>query len=174
MTLEEVLWDRMTGLYTHLWTRKYGDTPTREWEMALVDLTPDMVGKGINKIVKSKRFEEFPPNPIQFRAACMPSGEGYGLPSFDAAFNQATGVNTDKHPAVIYAMRLMADPFAFRQSKVELARQQFSEVWQKTVEHVMAGGELPEKPVEVESVIDVERAQKAGASALSDMKALFA
>lgn len=141
--------------------------------MALVDLSPEMVSRGVSYVVKSKRFEEYPPNPIQFRAACMPSSEDYGLPSFEAAFSQATGVNTDKHPSVIYAMRLMVDSFAFRQAKADAARQMFAEVWQKTVEHVMAGGELPEKPVEVEVIIDVERARAAGADSLKAMKALF-
>lgn len=132
-----------------------------------------MVSVGLNRVVKDKRFEEYPPNPIQFRAACFPRGEELGLPSFTEAFEQAVGSHTDKHPSVIYAIRLLPDAFAFRQSKVEAAQAQFSEVWLQTLEHVMSGGELPEKPVEIEEQVDPVKAKQAGKEHLGNLKGMF-
>ena len=142
----------MAGLYGYTWTKQNGLEPTPEWELCLADATPDSLKMGIGRMAKDEKFAAFPPTPMQFQALCLPRGEDLGLPTFDEAFDQATKANTDKHPSVIYAIWQIDDNFGFRQMKTEAAKKVFIEVWNKTLMHVMAGGELPEKPVEVEEV----------------------
>ena len=149
LTVPELLWKRMTGLYAHKWTGAYGVDPTPEWEMALDCLTPEMVRTGLDRTV-SERWD-WPPNPIQFRELCLPTSEDLGLPSDDDAFQQAVGNATDKDPSVIYTLRNMGDEvYKFRRCETEKARKLFKKHWDKTIEYVMTGGELPEPELQVE------------------------
>lgn len=143
------------------------------WINAMAGIKAEMIKVGLERMACDKKFMVFPPGPLEFRSLCLPRGEDMGLPSFDEAYAQATKLNTDKHQAVIYAINLMVDPFAFRQAKAAQARDIFQEAWNKTLEFVMAGGELPEKAEEIEEV-----SVKADPESVSDtrqgLKELFA
>ena len=148
----EDLWDTMLETYELKWEDKFGLEPTTVWINAMSRLSIEMIEMGFQRLSRDKRFLTWPPGPLEFRALCLPRGEDLGLPSFEAAFGQATGRNTWKHPAVAYAIRLLVDQFAFRQAKAEKAEAMFQEVWGKTLEFVINGGKLPEKEKEIEEV----------------------
>jgi len=150
--MPELFWKRMAGLYGYAWTKQNGVDPTTEWELCLAGTAPETVKKGIDRMTKDKAFEVFPPNPMQFRSMCLPRGEDLGLPSFEAAFKQATGGSTWKHPGVVYTLRLL-DQFTFRQAKADKAESMFLEAWNKTLAFVMSGGGFPEKEVEIEEKV---------------------
>lgn len=164
------LWEVMLETYDFEWERRYGLEPTAVWINALAGIAPEMIKVGLERMGQDQAFSIWPPRALQFRFLCLPRGEDMGLPSFDEAYAQATKPNTDKHQAVIYAINLMVDPFAFRQAKAEQARALFQEVWNKTLEFVMAGGELPEKAEEIEEV--AVKADKDSDKVMESRKAL--
>lgn len=122
------------------------------WINAMTGIKAEMIKVGLERMACDNAFLTWPPNPLEFRFLCLPRGEDLGLPSFEEAYAQATKSNTDKHQSVVYAINLMADPFAFRQAKAAQANDMFQEAWNKTLEFVMAGGVLPEKVEEIEEV----------------------
>ena len=149
LTVEEIFWKRMAGLYGYTFTRQFGEVPTREWEMAIDGLAMEQIAKGLKAMATSGRYSDFPPTPLSFRAMCLPSGEELGLPSEEEAFQQAVGNRTRKHPSVIHTLR-HTDSFALCRLDTLSARQIWGKAWAETVSHVMAGGELPEPEPEIE------------------------
>lgn len=173
LTVEEIFWRRMSGLFGYPFTRQYGVEPTPEWTMALGSLDPEQVGKGISAMIACGRYREMPPNPMVFRSMCLPKAEDFGLPSEDEAFAQAIGNRSEKHPAVVFTLRSMGDEaFQMRREKTDEARRLWAQHWAKTVDHVANGGELPQPEPEIE-----HRPAKASATAaaphLDALKGLF-
>lgn len=157
------MWKRFSNLYGYTFTRQYGDEPTDEWMMVLDQVTAEQIAKGLNSCFDNHK--EFPPNPMQFLALCMPSGEDYGLPSDKEAFQQATGVSTTKHPAVALTLRNMGDAvFEMRRAVTKDAESMFQLGWVNTVVFVAGGGELPDVAMEIEE--KKERMDKAEALGL--------
>ena len=149
LTLTELLYQRMTGFYPLLWAKAYGTDPSREWIIALRDLSFDQINAGFNRMVLEKL--QYPPNPIQFRALCFPRAEDLGLPSEDEAFCQATGNNEKKHPWVIEMLRRMgAERNDFSRADAKKARTLFKKHWDLIIDRVMAGEEAPEVELEIE------------------------
>jgi hypothetical protein len=148
----ERLWDVMLETYDFEWEKRYGLEPTAVWINALAGVSPEMIKVGLERVGGDKAFSIWPPRPLQFRFLCLPRGEDLGLPNYDEAYRQATGQSTRKHPAVVYAIGLLSDPFAFRKVRAAQVESMFQEVWRKTLEFVMAGGELPERKEEIEEV----------------------
>jgi len=141
----------MTGTYGRQWTGGYGDVPTPEWLMALSALTAEQVKKGLAQIADNPVAWKWPPNLMEFRVLCLPAPEDFGLPTNDDAFNQAVGNASEKDPSVIYTLRNMGDEvYKLRRSESEKARTLFKKHWDKTIEFVMQGGELPEPEAQVE------------------------
>lgn len=151
-TKTELAWKRLSGLYGYPFVSQYGTEPTAEWELALGNLDVDQIRRGIERCTTEPEFCKFPPNPMQFLALCLPSGEDLGLPSETEALAQAVGASTGKHPAVVYTLRQMGNQvFELRRADSTRAIRMFAPWWAKTVEHVSAGGELPEKSIEIEN-----------------------
>lgn len=173
LTVEEIFWKRMSGLFGYPFTRQYGVEPTPEWTMALEQLQPAQIEKGIKTMIASGRYREMPPNPMVFRSMCLPKAEDFGLPGESEAFAQAIGNRSEKHPAVVLALRWMGDEvFEMRRDTADHARRTWAKHWAAVVDHVANGGELPEPESEIE-----HRPAKATATAaaphLSALKGLF-
>ena len=142
VTLTEALWIRFSDIYGSAFTSQFSEMPTQIWDMALDGMTPSMISKGLSKMIADPRFETFPPKPPQFRRLCLPAAEDLGLPGDEQAFRQAVGIDSTKHPAVIYALRTI-DSHRLRTESAAVARAMFAAAWAKTIEHVSAGGALP-------------------------------
>lgn len=151
----------MTGFYTHLWTNKYGVTATREWEMCLDGITPEMLSDGLKRMVREGRFKRYPPNPIEFRELCFPSCEEFGLPSFDAAYREAVN-NIGRSPewrkwscAAVYQAVCDAGFAVLKTGDEREARAQFQKAYEGVIKRVMFGEKL-ELP-EAERITKTER-----------------
>lgn len=166
----------MAGLYTHLWTRKYGDTPSREWMLCLDGLTPELVADGFRRVVRDKRFQTYPPNPIEFRAACYPSYEELGLPPIDVAFREATN-NAGRspewrkwtHPA-IYQAACEAGFSNLKTSEEREAKTMFNTAYESVVKRVMAG-EVLQIPERLEKKPDQPCTKEQAKKHVADLKA---
>lgn len=150
-TKNELVWKRLSGLYGYTFVSQYGEEPTTEWNIALKNIPVDQIGPGIDLCADSPEFKTFPPNPMQFVALCLPKAEDYGLPSESEALNQAVGNSDEKHPAVIYTVRnITGGAYDLRQANTKSAKDMFGKEWAKTIAHVIGGGELPERPLEIQ------------------------
>lgn len=148
-TKEELAWKRFSGLYGYTFTRQYGEEPIAEWLMVLERTSADQIKKGIDGCIE--KHKQFPPNPMQFLTLCLPSGIDYGLPGDSAAFKQAIGVDTKKHPSVAMTLRNMGDDvFRMRNLPTKEAQDIFNNEWVKTVLFVADGGELPDAAIEID------------------------
>jgi len=146
LTVMELLWRRMTEIYGHRWASSYGEQPTDGWATAISDLSPGMIRAGLAKMAKQGNHNAWPPTALEFRAICIPSGEDLGFPSLDEAFQQAIGNRTEKHPAVVHTLRHL-DSYALRRMPGGDAQRLFATAWQKTIDEIAAGGELPAAPI---------------------------
>ena len=168
-TKAELAWKRLSGLYGYTMSRQYGTEPTAEWLLAFDKLSVDQIARGLERCCEDKG--EFPPSPVKFMTLCMPSGEDCGLPSEDEALLQATGGATIKCPAVVFTLRNMGNAaFDLRRADSKRAAAMFSPRWAATIQHVMAGGELPEPAPEIDHQhTKADRAE--GNSFLAEMRA---
>ena len=167
------LWERMLENYGHKWEGSYGTTPAEGWRTALVGITPQMIKQGLEKMAAKPAYLDWPPSALAFRDLCLPTSEDLGLPSDDDAFNQAVGNASEKHPSVIHTLRNMGDEvYKLRRSESGKAEKIFKKHWDKTVEHVMAGGELPEVEKQVEDK-PVKASAEVAENSLNDLKEMF-
>lgn len=144
LTLCELLWLRMSGIYGHKWTSSFGDEPIDSWESAMFGITPAMVKTGLVRMAKSSNHVEWPPGALEFRQLCLPRSEDIGLPSLMDAFHQAIGVRSIKHPSVVYTLQEMGHlVYTMRREKEASAQRMFSEWWERTIVFVVDGGVLP-------------------------------
>jgi len=166
------LWERMLDAYGPRWESAYGTVPNKAWTDGLAGITPEMIGTGLSRLLKSEEFKKWPPNVFEFRDMCSPKAEDYGLPDYDEAYWQAVNwgrvKHDDKHQAVLHAMREYIDMFGCRRLAEKEARRIFDTAWKKTIDHVAAGGELPEIPVEIPEELNIitEKGQAAGRAAM--------
>ena len=171
-TKTELAWKRLSGLYGYPFVSQYGEVPGPEWELALNNLAVEQIKRGIERCTTEAELRKFPPNPMQFLTLCLPRGEDMGLPSEAEALRQATGSSTQKHPAVSFTLRNMGDAFSLRRADSKTAASMFAPHWAATIQHVMAGGELPEPELEIEH--NHQRADKEYAQAkLAEIKGLW-
>lgn len=171
MTIPELLWERLTELYGHRFTSAYSDNPNQGWELALTGLSPEMIGKGLKRMSQDARFTDWPPNALGFRRLCLPTAAELGLPGDGEAYRQAVGLNTQRHPAVVYALRNFVGGYELRREKERMAKKIWSQAWAETVDYVAAGGELPapEKQIEEKNTPATKSVAEKGMAALKDM-----
>lgn len=157
MTLPELLWKRLTGLYGAKFLRDYGAEPNREWIIALDALSERDIGNALARLAKDPRFEIFPPTPLVFRALCLAASEDLGLLSQSEAFAQAVRHGSDtrpRAPEVVFTLRQMGDSaYTLKHAETAKAERLFAKHWLKTVEYVMAGGKLPEPEKALEQTV---------------------
>ena len=172
LTLTELLYQRMTGFYPLLWAKAYGTDPSREWIIALRDLSFDQISAGFNRMVLEKL--QYPPNPIQFRTLCFPKPEELGLPSENQAFNESLKSNCDKHPWVKEMLRTMSseDAYEFRRADAKTARTLFKTHWNLIIDRVMAGEEAPDIELEIEDK-PVKASKETAAEGMAALRGLF-
>lgn len=131
------------------------------WMRALVENNvthPEQIRRGL---AKARQYDRpFMPSVGQFIAWCELDGEDLGLPSNEQAFHQSVS-DGPKHPAVIFALRKLLDPYAYRLSKEQEARKQWEKVWKETILHVAGGGELPKPEKQLEQKIELAPAEVA-------------
>ena len=143
------LWETMGQIWGHQWEKSFGSTPSEGWMEALRGVTPDMMALGFNRLVE--KSPEWPPNAMQFKALCKPTGEDLGLLPEHEAYQQAiTRRKADRAPEVVFTMRAMGGSFDFGQKKSKEAEKQFSDWYAKTIDHVLNGGKLPKPELKIE------------------------
>ena len=175
MTAPELVWKRLTGWYGGKFSRDYGTEPNREWIIALDALGEREIGNALAKLAKDPRFETFPPTPLAFRSLCLATSEELGLLSEPEAFAQAVRHGSDtrpRAPEVVFTLRQMGDSaYMLKRAEAGKAERLFAKYWIKTVEHVMAGGELPqvEKMIEEVAVKAPPEVMKKGIDDLMNM-----
>ena len=153
MTIPEYLFKEMTEYFGFKFSGGYGSVPTDAWISVLDGLSLERVQLGLARTCQDYEKGGFPPNPLDFRLLCMPTNEDLGLPSDEDAFNQAVGNASEKHPSVVRTLReemSSNEVYKLRRSESEKARTLFKKHWDKTIEFVMQGGELPEPEAQVE------------------------
>lgn len=100
--LAQRLWVVMTELYADTFVNRYGETPTEGWTKTLAEVHPNLIGVGIEKLRNDPRYTTWPPNPMEFKALCVPAPEDYGFPSVEEAYQQAAN-SIWKFPIVYFA-----------------------------------------------------------------------
>lgn len=147
------LWTRLSDAYGGTFTRQFGERPSEMWEMAMADIAPEQIKRGLTKMVSLPKFRTFPPNPMEFRDLCQGDSEDLGLPSEADAFRLALNWENlparQKHPAVLAALRML-DSWQFRRMTDDQARKHWSSAWSRVVERVRAEGDgwLPDQPLD--------------------------
>lgn len=121
----------------------------------------------------SRVRSDFLPNPNEFAQSCRVQPEDLGLPSLDESFHQAVTRNTSKHPAVIFALR-QTDSWALQRMPEADARKVWAKLWGKTVEHVIAGGELPQPMVQIEDMPRPKASRETAMAAMGSLRGMFA
>jgi len=116
---------------------------------------------------------DFLPNPSKFARSCLPSPEELGIPSESEAFQQAIGNATVKHPAVVFTLR-KTDSWALKRAPADEAKRQWRDLWTATVRHVVDGGELPAKTLQIEDKPKPKASKDTAISAMDNLKGLFA
>lgn len=146
------LFTTLSGLYTNLFTAKYGIKDNGTWFEVLKDLTPMAINKGLEKLRDlsvNLKFVDYPPNPLQFRALCMSWYEDLGLPKASAAYEEILqfeeqGGSTWSHSVVRYiAHKLVNNNFyGFTRDCDRYGR--FLQVYDEVCLRVRKGFILPE------------------------------
>jgi hypothetical protein len=106
-----MLWMAMVGLYSHLFTSKYGVKDNGSWFETLKDLTPKAINSGLERLrglEMGLKFAEFPPNALQFRALCLSFYADLKLPTAREAYQEIYeyeqyGCQSFSHPVVHFA-----------------------------------------------------------------------
>lgn len=123
----------------------------KAWKLELLDsllaagvTSAAEIDEGVNRF--KAEGKDFLPNPGHLAALCFDPTR-HGLPSFEQAWQQAvhwpqTPV-AQRHPAVLYARSQIGNLHNWSKADEASAQRQFSRAWQKTLAHVVSGGELP-------------------------------
>ena len=69
----ERLWERMGKIYGHKWASSYGLCDDGTWLAGLHDVTPEQIGRGLEKCRISENA--WPPTLPEFRAMCIAKPE---------------------------------------------------------------------------------------------------
>jgi len=144
------LWVAMTQIYGQLFVKKFGASDNGFWSEVLADLDEANIMHGLRKIKNLEtdgKFDEFPPNALQFKKLCLGLDKDYGLPTPGRAFNEMVQ-NIDasnphwSHHAVVYSAYLIGRDDIKKLDTVSLYRV-FKEVYAKVCAEVRAGKEIP-------------------------------
>lgn len=123
----------------------------KAWKIELLDslrangvTTAAEIDEGINRF--KAEGKDFLPNPGHLAAQCFDPTR-HGLPSIEQAWRQAVHWPQtpphQRHPAVLYARSQISNLPGWSKADEATALRQFSRAWQKTIAHVVSGGELP-------------------------------
>lgn len=140
-SVTDELWMRMASRYGHAWVSQYGASPAgiaaAEWRSTLAGMTPEQIREGFK--VDSLRGEEWPPSSTRFRAMCL------GIPTLaevSLAFR-----NKDYDAPFVRLTYQFLDAYRFKNSPWDKADKLLRDAYSLARDHLLAGGELPAKPV---------------------------
>lgn len=132
------------------------------WAIGIMEakLTPKQISYGLTKALTNTKFC---PDLPAFIALCKPSPEDMGLPSTADAYEEAC-INSHpsgnerawSHLAVFHAAKQVGQ-FELRSLGKDITLPQFEAAYEKTVNAVLNGDELPEIPKALESFSDRPR-----------------
>lgn len=113
--------------------------------------------------------------PDDFVAVCKDiASRRKGLPTLDDAYLQAVGLNTDKHPAVVFTLRRVPElAHRIRRLPETEGKPLWARHWSATVDYVLAGGELPEPENQIEHR-HVKASRETGDRAIGNLREMFA
>jgi hypothetical protein len=144
---------RMASRYGHAWVSQYGASPAgiaaAEWRSTLAGMDADQIRKGFR--ADALRGEEWPPSSTRFRAMCFDIPT---LAEVSLAFRQR-----DYDAPFVRLVYQFLDTYRFKNSPWDKADRLLRDAYNIAREHILAGGELPMKPV---AFIANDRAAEAG------------
>ncbi|MGC1550508.1 MAG: hypothetical protein WA777_18455 [Rhodanobacter sp.] len=150
------LWSKMTGIYGHAWTSKFGDSPEYDcdhispgalndagklWQAGLAGITPKQIGLGISRAVM--RAGEFAPNLPEFRKLCL------GIPPLAKVRLSLTKIHAEDNETAAFCRlvwQFIGDQWTFARSSPDTCARIVRDAYQLAVEYRMALGELPAAP----------------------------
>lgn len=142
------LWERMVATYLHRWTSVMGVSPQDDtgaftvagdtWARGLAGLQPDQLGRGLAQAATATA-DGWPPTLPEFRALCL------GIPSLAAVQRDLTRADAEREPFTLQVWRYI-DGWAFARAEQRDANRMLKEAYDLAHAHVMAGGELPQRP----------------------------
>lgn len=127
------------------------------WAIGLIEarLTPKQISYGLTKAISGAKYC---PDLPDFIALCKPTAEDLGLPSLANAYAEACRnahpVLQDRqwsHPAVYHAAKQVGF-FELRSLDEKTSRPMFEQAYERTVDAVLSGDELPEIPKALEDL----------------------
>lgn len=157
-------------------TTEHLESAKRQWLTALKEngiLSQTQLNAGLRKA--RAEGSDFWPSPAKFVAWCKPTPEDYGLPTFEAAYREATskcgylGHVKWSHPSVYHAITQVGI-FDFGQMTHDKALSAFKNAYKLTVEAVMRGEKLPEVPKAIERKENEKASLEIAHSHLAAMK----
>ena len=147
------LWLVLAEIYNNLFLSKYGIEDKGAWFEALKDLTPQALENGVEKLrclESGKKFAEYPPNCLQFRALCLSYYDDLRLPTVSEAYEEVrsrTYCTSDNwsHPAVKYTAKRLTSAFlAVENENASKAYELFKNAYQQVCHLVRQGHPIPE------------------------------
>lgn len=128
---------------------KFGTKDDGTWLLALKDLTPKALEEGIMRLMFSKvdKFQDFPPNCMQFRTLCLEAVSAQNLPSLAQAFTEARNwyfynISQWSHPAVRFTAAKLAKKF-WETEDLHEAFQKFAGIYSDVCFLIRQGHEVP-------------------------------
>lgn len=140
--LADYIWAHMGVAFPHRWTSAMGDDPRgpagRAWATALAGMTREQIDAGLEAC--RHRADGWPPALGEFQAMCL------GVPTLARVeIEIARAAPEDRLPFTLLVWQLL-DVHAFRIAPAKESRRLLAEAYELAREHVMRGGDLPEKP----------------------------
>lgn len=117
------------------------------WFKVLSDLTPKALESGIERLHKTEKFLDYPPNPLQFRALCLAFYEELKLPTAASAYQEiksiGLGLNSyAANPIIRFIASKLPEDFFLLQEQA--AYRVFERVYSKVCHLVKQGHPLPQ------------------------------
>lgn len=141
---------KLTGIYSTLFTNKFGTKDSGVWLETLKTLTPKALESGMERLKNlsgNGKFAEFPPNCLQFKALCEDFYQELRLPSTAEAYRETIASERREPPhwshlVVQYtASRLPQEFWAIENAGESWAI--FDEAYNKVCNLVRQGNPLP-------------------------------
>lgn len=144
-------------MYSGAFTGSYGKAvdETGVWEMTLSLLSEEDIAFGLKKLMLDDSYQQFPPNPKQFKALCIDKQRLLGLPSTKDAYLEARMFFDCKthiwshHSVKFSAIKTGEDLLVSAREQVAWPR--FKEIYERAVLAVKNGIQLPRLDIKEET-----------------------
>lgn len=133
------LWLRMAQIFGPRWTTAFGDTPAEGagelWASGLANMTAAQIKRGI--AAAALGADPWPPTLPAFRALCL------GIPSQAAALKDAQGPRREPFSRLLWSF---VDSWTLAHVDTSTAQRLLRDAYMAAVEHMLAGGLIPDAP----------------------------